>query len=157
MLAGADAVGICFLEFVDIGQIEAQLERLRRIFEPPFFLSKSPLISRLQAQLDEYFAGERCHFTVPLSMVGTPFQKQVWEALIAIPYGETRSYQAQANALGNPAAIRAVARANGDNRIPILVPCHRVIGKDGKLTGYAGGLWRKEYLLALEGRQINAA
>ncbi len=86
-------------------------------------------------------------------MRGTEFQRRVWQALTEIPYGETRSYQQQAEALGNTQAVRAVARANGDNRIAIIVPCHRVIGKDGLLTGYGGGLWRKQKLLELEGAQ----
>jgi AraC family transcriptional regulator of adaptative response/methylated-DNA-[protein]-cysteine methyltransferase len=87
---------------------------------------------------------------VPLVTAGTPFQERVWSALQAIPYGETRSYRDQADAIGRPEAVRAVARANGDNRISILIPCHRVIGKDGQLVGYGGGLWRKRHLLELE-------
>jgi len=88
--------------------------------------------------------------TLPLDIRGTPFQEKAWSALLKIPYGETRSYADQARAVDNPAAVRAVAKANGDNRISIIIPCHRVIGSDGKLTGYGGGLWRKQYLLDLE-------
>ena len=102
------------------------------------------------AQLGEYFAGERTEFTVPLAPTGTEFQRRVWSALRTIPYGETRTYLQLAEQLGNPAAIRAVAAANGRNPIGIVVPCHRVIGSDGALTGYAGGLERKRFLLALE-------
>ncbi|WP_193165913.1 methylated-DNA--[protein]-cysteine S-methyltransferase [Microbulbifer hainanensis] len=102
-------------------------------------------------QLEEYFAGTRRAFDLPLDPQGTEFQRRVWDALLRIPYGETRSYREQAESLGNPRAIRAVARANGANRIAIIIPCHRVIGADGTLTGYAGGLERKAQLLTLEG------
>jgi methylated-DNA-[protein]-cysteine S-methyltransferase len=103
----------------------------------------------LAVQLDEYFAGERTTFDVPLTQRGTPFELRVWEALRAIPYGETRSYGELARELGSSA--RAVGRANGRNQISIIVPCHRVIGADGSLTGYAGGLTAKQALLELEG------
>ena len=101
-------------------------------------------------QLAEYFAGERTAFTVPLAPRGTEFQQRVWAALRTIPYGETWTYLQLAEQLGNPAAIRAVAAANGRNPIGIIVPCHRVVGSDGSLTGYAGGLERKRFLLDLE-------
>lgn len=103
------------------------------------------------AQLDEYFAGNRTSFTVPIALHGTEFQLRVWALLRAIPYGETRSYAELADELGNPSAIRALAAANGRNPVSILVPCHRVIGSDGSLVGYAGGLERKRLLLELEG------
>ena len=109
------------------------------------------LTDRAARQLEEYFAGTRRTFELPLDPQGTEFQRRVWDALLRIPYGETRSYREQAEALGNPRAIRAVARANGANRIAIVIPCHRVIGADGTLTGYAGGLARKAQLLTLEG------
>ncbi|MBD1557518.1 methylated-DNA--[protein]-cysteine S-methyltransferase [Vibrio sp. S9_S30] len=102
-------------------------------------------------QLTEYFEGSRKTFDVPLAAKGTDFQKQVWQALTQIPFGETWSYQDLANTIGNPKAVRAVGLANGRNPISVIVPCHRVIGKSGKLTGYAGGLERKEALLKLEG------
>lgn len=103
------------------------------------------------AQLDEYFAGERTQFSVPFTLRGTAFQRTVWALLCAIPYGQTRSYAELAEELGKPAAIRALAAANGRNPISIIVPCHRVIGSDGALVGYAGGLARKRSLLELEG------
>jgi methylated-DNA-[protein]-cysteine S-methyltransferase len=103
-------------------------------------------------QLQEYFAGQRTRFELPISMVGTPFQRRVWDALKTVPYGETRSYAQVAKAIGNPAAMRAVGLANGKNPISIIVPCHRVIGSDGSLTGYGGGLERKRFLLDLESR-----
>ena len=107
------------------------------------------------AQLIEYFNGRRKEFDLPLLTAGTPFQERVWESLRTIPCGGTRSYQQQAEAIGQPEAVRTVARANGDNRIAILVPCHRVVGKNGRLTGYGGGLWRKRYLLELEGVSLS--
>ncbi len=109
-----------------------------------------PALLEAEKQLTEYFSGQRCEFSLPLAAKGTPFQMQVWHALTTIPYGETWSYQDLADAIGNPKAVRAVGLANGKNPISIIVPCHRVIGKNGKLTGYAGGVERKEKLLKLE-------
>jgi len=108
------------------------------------------IIKQTQMQLQEYFAGKRTEFDLPLSFSGTEFQQQTWRALLTIPYGETRSYSEQAHLIGNPRAVRAVGRTNGLNPIGIVVPCHRVIGKSGKLTGYAGGLDKKRFLLDLE-------
>jgi AraC family transcriptional regulator, regulatory protein of adaptative response / methylated-DNA-[protein]-cysteine methyltransferase len=113
---------------------------------------ETPILAALKLQLDEYFRGARTDFDVPLDARGTPFQQQVWSALRTIPCGATRSYADVARTIGRPTAVRAVAAANGDNRISILIPCHRVIGSDGKLVGYGGGLWRKQRLLALETR-----
>ncbi|WP_455292811.1 methylated-DNA--[protein]-cysteine S-methyltransferase [Vibrio parahaemolyticus] len=109
-----------------------------------------PILRQAVTQLDEYFSGLRNEFDLPLAATGTDFQNQVWHALTTIPYGETWSYQDLANAIGNPKAVRAVGLANGKNPISIVVPCHRVIGKSGKLTGYAGGVERKQRLLVLE-------
>ncbi|HAS8475547.1 TPA: methylated-DNA--[protein]-cysteine S-methyltransferase [Vibrio vulnificus] len=109
-----------------------------------------PVISETRQQLEQYFSGQRQQFDLPLAAQGTEFQQKVWQALTLIPYGQTCSYQDLANAIGNPKAVRAVGLANGKNPISIVVPCHRVIGKNGKLTGYAGGLERKQQLLALE-------
>ena len=109
-----------------------------------------PVLTETERQLRAYFAGELKQFTVPLDFVGTPFQKKVWQALVAIPYGETRSYSEIARAIGHPAAVRAVGAANGRNPISIIAPCHRVIGANGKLTGFAGGLDAKAFLLAME-------
>jgi methylated-DNA-[protein]-cysteine S-methyltransferase len=102
-------------------------------------------------QLEEYFRGERCEFDLPLAFEGTEFQKLAWRNLLTIPYGETRSYGEQAKLIGNPSASRAVGLANGRNPIPIIVPCHRVIGANGSLTGFGGGIGRKRWLLAHEG------
>ncbi|EKO3416576.1 methylated-DNA--[protein]-cysteine S-methyltransferase [Vibrio fluvialis] len=109
-----------------------------------------PILVKTINQLEEYFAGKRQHFDLPLAATGTPFQCSVWQALCTIPYGETWSYLQLAEAIGNPKAVRAVGLANGKNPLSIIVPCHRVIGKSGKLTGYAGGVERKAQLLALE-------
>jgi methylated-DNA-[protein]-cysteine S-methyltransferase len=110
-----------------------------------------PMLVETERQLREYFAGVRRKFTVPLDFAGTEFQNKVWHALLAIPFGETRSYGQIARQLGNANAMRAVGAANGRNPISIIAPCHRLIGSDGKLTGFAGGLEAKAYLLALEG------
>jgi len=109
-----------------------------------------PVLVEAERQLGEYFAGSRKTFSIALDIRGTPFQKNVWEALLAIPFGETRSYGQLAKQLGNPRATRAVGAANGRNPVSIIVPCHRVIGSSGKLTGFAGGLETKAHLLSLE-------
>jgi methylated-DNA-[protein]-cysteine S-methyltransferase len=111
-----------------------------------------PVLLKAETQLTEYFAGKRERFELPLVMRGTPFQRSVWELLLAIPFGETRSYGELAKQLGNPRATRAVGAANGRNPLSIVAPCHRVIGSTGKLTGFAGGLKAKEHLLRLERR-----
>jgi len=111
-----------------------------------------PVLLQAEQQLKEYFHGKRRSFELPLDMQGTAFQRSVWEALLAIPYGETRSYGQLAYQLGNPQAVRAVGAANGRNPVSIVVPCHRVVGSTGKLTGFAGGLEAKAYLLAHEAR-----
>jgi methylated-DNA-[protein]-cysteine S-methyltransferase len=112
------------------------------------------LLQQCEGQLTEYFSGKRSSFEIPISAQGTAFQKKVWHALTTIPYGETWSYQELANAIDNPKAVRAVGLANGKNPISIIVPCHRVIGKNGKLTGYAGSLERKAWLLDFENSEI---
>ncbi|MFK3775129.1 methylated-DNA--[protein]-cysteine S-methyltransferase [Pseudomonas sp. NPDC089406] len=112
-----------------------------------------PTLRDTARQLGEYFVGERRQFELALDFVGTEFQRQVWAALLTIPFGETRSYSDIARQIGNPDAVRAVGAANGRNPISIIAPCHRVIGASGSLTGFAGGLPAKQYLLALEGRQ----
>ena len=108
------------------------------------------LLEKTKVQLTEYFKQERTIFDLPLLLIGTDFQKNVWQSLQQIPYGTTRSYQKQSIALGHVKAIRAVASANGKNPLWIVVPCHRVIGSNGSLTGYAGGIWRKRWLLEHE-------
>jgi len=113
--------------------------------------SESAFLAKAVSQIAAYFEGRRRVFDLPVSLAGTPFQRQVWQQLAAIPYGETTSYQAIAASIGRPKAMRAVGAANGLNPISIVLPCHRVIGKNGRLVGYGGGLWRKEWLLKHEG------
>lgn len=115
---------------------------------------KHPMLHKVKQQLEEYFAGQRQQFDLPLDFQGTAFQQQVWQALLNIPYGETRSYKEIAVQLGNEKAVRAVGAANGKNPISIIAPCHRVIGSSGALVGFAGGLDKKQILLNLEQSQI---
>jgi len=157
MVAGATEGSICLLEFTDRRMMEAQLETVKRRFRMPLLPGESPLFERLRADLKEYFEGKRRSFDLPLTYPGTDFQRRVWEALLRIPYGETRCYADLARELGTPGAARAVGHANGLNRIAILIPCHRVINADGGLGGYGGGLWRKLRLLETEGSAPAAA
>ena len=123
--------------------------RLKRILNAEFEEGTSEVIEQAVRQLDEYFAGKRKVFNVPLLFVGTDFQKKVWNELLNIPFGETISYKEMARRIGLPTAVRAVANANGANSVSIFAPCHRVIGSDNSLTGYGGGLAAKEKLLKL--------
>lgn len=150
MVAGATATGICLLEFTDRRMLEAQLEALSRRFRLPIVPGENALTEQLRGELDLYFSGRLKRFTVPLEFPGTEFQVKVWNALLKIPYGETRSYEDIARTVGRSGAVRAVGTANGMNRIGIVIPCHRVVNKSGELGGYGGGLWRKKRLLALE-------
>ncbi len=112
--------------------------------------SRNKIILETKKQLQEYFAGKRKKFDLPLKLEGTEFQKSVWKALQSIPYGVVVTYSDVAKMIGNPKAVRAVGQANNKNKLPVVVPCHRVVGKNGKLVGYAAGLWRKEFLIELE-------
>ena len=150
MVAGAVEEGVCLLEFTDRRMLEAQLETIQRRFARPVVPGDHPHLATLRGELERYFAGELREFRVPLVRPGTPFEEKVWDELVRIPYGETRSYAFLASLLGRKDAQRAVGRANGMNRIAIVVPCHRVVNKDGRLGGYGGGLWRKQWLLDLE-------
>jgi AraC family transcriptional regulator of adaptative response/methylated-DNA-[protein]-cysteine methyltransferase len=150
MVAAAGDGGLHLLEFADRRMLETQIRRLRRRGAVAFVPGNHPVLEQTARELEEYFAGKRRKFTVPLASDGTEFQMAVWQELLRIPYGTTVSYAQLARSLGQPTAVRAVARANGDNRLAILIPCHRVIGADGQLTGYGGGLWRKQRLLELE-------
>ncbi len=134
---------------------EAGVSEIRFLDEPaPPSDAIPPELAEGVRQLTEYFAGQRREFTFELAPRGTPFERRVWAHVLEIPFGETRTYMQIAEALGDPKAIRAVGRANGRNPLPIVVPCHRVIGSGGDLVGYAGGLWRKEWLLTHEGRPV---
>ncbi|WP_205514613.1 bifunctional transcriptional activator/DNA repair enzyme AdaA [Longitalea arenae] len=150
MFAGAVSEGVCLLEFSDRKMLETEFIMLAKSLNAVVIQGENEHFKILEKQLEEYFAGKRQSFSVPLCTPGSSFQNEVWRALQRIPYGETRTYAQQANAIAKPAAVRAVAHANGMNKISILVPCHRVIGADGHLTGYGGGLWRKQWLLDLE-------
>jgi AraC family transcriptional regulator of adaptative response/methylated-DNA-[protein]-cysteine methyltransferase len=150
MIACAADQGVCLLEFTDRKMLETQLKSLAHRLNATILQGSNRHFGQLATEVNEYFEGARREFTVPLFMPGTEFQQSVWEELRRIPYGTTRSYHQQASAIGNPGAVRAVAHANGMNRIAIVVPCHRVIGADGQLTGYGGGIWRKKWLLDLE-------
>lgn len=150
MFACATEQGICLLEFVDRRMLESEFKDIQKRLNAQIMVGENDIIQRTKQQIAEYFAGQRQDFDVPLHAPGTVFQQSVWECLARIPYGQTASYQTQAERLGNPKAVRAVASANGMNRIAIIIPCHRVIGKDGSLTGYGGGLERKRWLLEHE-------
>jgi AraC family transcriptional regulator of adaptative response/methylated-DNA-[protein]-cysteine methyltransferase len=153
MLAGATEDGLCLLEFTDRRMLETQLKRLYGYLKAPTFPGSNSHLEQIDRELAEYFAGTRREFSVPLVTPGTDFQKSVWNELARIPYGITRSYDDIAKNLGKAGAQRAVGKANGDNRIAIVIPCHRVIRSDGTLSGYGGGVWRKKKLLELEGHK----
>lgn len=158
LFAGADDKGICLLEFSDRKMLESEFKNFTKKFNATIIYGENIYFPFLRQELKEYFEGQRKVFNVPLSLYGTEFQKEVWKLLQTISYGTTRSYQKQANSLMKPDAVRAVANANGMNKIAILIPCHRVIGSNGQLTGYGGGLWRKKWLLEHEqsfAKQLN--
>ncbi len=153
MYACANAEGICLLEFTDSRMLEFEFKELKRLLKAKIIYGENKHFENLNLQLQEYFEGKRKEFNLPLVTPGTAFQNQVWKSLLEIPYGKTISYKQQSIKLNNLKGIRAVAKANGCNRIAIVVPCHRVIGENGNLTGYAGGLWRKKWLLDFESKQ----
>jgi len=152
LLVGGTEKGLALLEFTDRRALESQLATLRRRLGRALVPGTNDRVERAKAELAEYFAGERRDFDLPLDVPGTPFELAVWGELRKIPYGETRSYEDLGVALGRPGGSRAVGQANGRNRVAIVIPCHRVVNKDGELGGYGGGLWRKRYLLDLEQR-----
>lgn len=121
----------------------------------PVDADNHPVLAAATVQLEEYFAGKRQEFDIPLDLEGTEFQRAAWSALASVPFGETRSYRQQAEAIGRPKAVRAIGAANGRNPVPIVVPCHRIVGSDGSLTGYGGGLPIKEFLLSHEQAQLH--
>ena len=151
MFAAASEGGLCLLEFVDRRMLATNVKRVRERLGRPIIAGDHEHLRSIERELGEYFAGKRRAFETPLETCGTPFQERVWEALRRIPHGATRSYREIAAAIGRASAVRAVANANGDNRLAIVIPCHRVIGADGQLVGYGGGLWRKKRLLEIEG------
>ncbi len=147
LLAGATEEGVCLLEFSDRRRASRECRDLVKLLGQPLEDGDNGHLQTLRKQLSDYFSGDLKKFTVPLVTPGTDFQQAVWNELLEIPFGTTRSYQEQANILNKPDSVRAVANANGMNRISIIIPCHRVIGSDGRLTGYGGGLKRKKWLL----------
>ncbi len=151
MIAGATDEAVCLLEFADQPRTRAQLAALSRALSRPLARGDGPLLDALRAQLDEYFAGSRRTFDLPIDAPGSEFQRLVWDRLRQIPYGATLTYASLARELGRPAAARAVGSANAANRIAIVIPCHRVVAAGGGLGGYGGGLWRKLRLLETEG------
>ena len=147
ILALADDDGLYVFDWVDRRGLEREIVRLRAKTKFAIVPGPHPVLDQAEREINEYFAGQRNVFTLPFALRGTEFQRQVWDELLRIPSGETRSYAEIARSIGQPKAVRAVARANGDNFRGIVIPCHRVIGSDGSLTGYGGGLARKQWLL----------
>lgn len=147
MIAIADEDALYLLEYVDRRGLEREIEVLRAKTKMAIVPGYTPPLTLIEAELKQYFEGTLKEFKTPLAACGTPFQRLVWEALKKIPLGETRSYSEIATAVGKPLAVRAVARANGANPLAIIVPCHRVIGANGDLTGYGGGIARKKWLI----------
>jgi len=150
LLLGSLDDKLCLCDWADRRGRTTIDNRLRRLLHTDFCDGESTVIVDAMRELDEYFGGRRRSFDIPLLMAGTAFQQLTWHALLSIPYGATASYAHLAASLGQQKAVRAVANANGANAISIFIPCHRIIGSNNSLTGYAGGLKAKEYLLALE-------
>ncbi len=154
MFACATNQGICLLEFVDRRMLETEFKDLQKLLNAKIITGENEHIRQIKKEVTEYFNGKRQIFEVSLHTPGTDFQNLVWQSLLKIPYGKTSTYQQQANNIHNPKAIRAVAKANGFNRIAIVIPCHRVIGKNGNLKGYGGGIERKQWLIDHEMKNI---
>lgn len=150
LIAGATAEGICMLEFTERRMLETQFASLRRYFKSAIVPGESKHTKQLRQELDAFWAGRLKRFSVPVVYPGTEFQQRVWKELLKIPHGHTVSYEDIARRIGMPNASRAVGHANGLNRVAIVIPCHRVVNKNGELGGYGGGLWRKQRLLELE-------
>lgn len=150
LVACATEENLCLLQFSDNKKLDAILKNISKHLQMEIVEKENALLKKLEIQLQEYFNGKRTIFSIPLLLIGTDFQKSVWNVLQDVPYGKTISYQEQSILLHNPKAIRAVANANGQNKIVILLPCHRIIGTNGSLTGYSAGIWRKQKLLELE-------
>lgn len=150
MIVGVIDDQVCILEFTNRRGFEAEITSIQKKLNATMVEGTHPLHKRVEKQMDEYFEGKRTVFEFPILTIGTDFEKAVWRELQNIPYGQTRTYLQIAKAMGNPRAVRAVGRANGRNKICIAIPCHRVIGSNGSLTGYASGLPRKKYVLDFE-------
>lgn len=153
MLAVADDDKLYLLEFVDRRGLEREIERLRARLKAAIIPGTSPVFDQIKAELDAYFKGQLDQFRTPLFLLGSDFQKRVWQALTEIPHGQTISYSELAEKIGKPTACRAVANANGANQLAIIIPCHRVINSNGELGGYGGGVAKKQWLLDHEKTQ----
>lgn len=153
MLAGAINDKLCMLEFEDRRMLKTQIKRITKTHKAVPIFQKYELFKKVEEQIKLYFDGKLKDFSLPLAVTGTEFQKRIWNELLKIPYGKTICYEELAERIGNPSAVRAVASANGYNSIAIIIPCHRVIGKDGNLRGYGGKVWRKKRLLELENHE----
>lgn len=150
MLAGATSEGVCILEFINRVKLEKEIIDLQHLLHAVMLPGQNPYLDQLENELAEYFEGKRKVFSVPLHTPGNDFSQMVWKTIQEIPYGQTCSYKQQADSMNNPKAIRAIASANGRNRLAIIIPCHRVIGSDGSMTGYAAGIEKKKWLLKFE-------
>ena len=153
MIAVADQTHLHLLEFHDRKALPTELEKLQRKTRSTVAAGRTPAIERIEAEMKAYFAGRLTAFETPLALsFATAFEREIWSRLVRIPAGETRAYGDLARDMDNPQVVRAVGRANGANQIAVVIPCHRLIGADGSLTGYGGGLWRKQWLLKHEAR-----
>jgi len=154
LIIGSYAGKLCLLDHRYRAKRDMLDKRIQTALQASYKKQDNEVLQKVRVQLEEYFHNKRDVFDIPLLLVGSEFQKSVWNALLKIPYGETRTYKQQAAFIGNEKAVRAVANANGANAISIIVPCHRIIGSNGKLTGYAGGLKTKQLLLDCEQKGV---
>ena len=150
MLAGATSEGVCLLEFVNRIRLGKEFIELQKLLNAAILPGRNKYLDQLENELNEYFKGNLKSFSVPLHTPGNEFSQSVWKTLQKIPYGKTISYKEQAELMNNPKAIRAIASTNGRNRLAIVIPCHRVIGSNGTMTGYAAGVEKKKWLLKVE-------
>jgi AraC family transcriptional regulator of adaptative response/methylated-DNA-[protein]-cysteine methyltransferase len=155
MIGGCTDDGLTFLEWHDRGGVERILARVEKRYKRPLCQGEHRLLEQLDSELKLYFEGRLLRFETPIAVHGTAFEMRVWDQLLKIPSGQTRTYGELAVTLGRPGASRAVGRANGANYLGVVIPCHRVIASDGSLGGYGGKLWRKAKLLELEGARID--
>lgn len=150
LVLGVSSRGCCLVEFVDRGGLEKIKSQTQKRHKLELTENANPLLNDVEKELNDYFSGTLYSFSVPLDLPGTRFQQNVWQELLSIPYGQTRTYGQIAKSIRQPLAFQAVGRANGSNPLAIIVPCHRVIQKGGGMCGYGGGVWRKEFLLGFE-------
>ena len=150
MIGGTTTEGICLLEFINRIRLEKELVDLQKMLNAVIIAGRNQYSDQLEKEVGEYFEGKRKVFSVPVHTPGNEFSKSVWRMLMNIPYGQTWTYKKQAEMLNNPKAIRAIGTTNGRNRLAIIIPCHRVIGSNGSLVGYAGGIEKKKWLLNFE-------